>query len=76
MPVTDSPKPPPDRITLTFGALRRSGEVWFVVSGEGKAEAVAKALAEGTDRHDIPAVGVTGQDRTIWFLDVGAASRL
>ena len=74
--VTDSPMPPPERISLTYGALNRSAEVWFVVSGEGKAEAVAKALAEGTDRHDIPAVGVTGQDRTIWFLDEGAASRL
>ena len=74
--VTDSPKPPPERISLTYGALNRSGEVWFVVSGESKADAVAKALAEGTDLHDIPAVGVTGQDRTVWFLDEGAASRL
>ena len=74
--VTDSPKPPPERISLTYGALNRSSEVWFVVAGEGKAEAVAKALADGTDRHDIPAVGVTGQDKTVWFLDEGAASRL
>ena len=76
VPVTDSPKPPPDRITLTFGALNRSGEVWFVVSGEGKADAVAKALADGTDLHDIPAVGVTGQDSTVWFVDESAASKL
>jgi 6-phosphogluconolactonase len=76
VPVTDSPKPPPERITLTFGALNRSSEVWFVVSGEGKADAVAKALADGTDLHDIPAVGVTGQDSTVWFVDEAAASRL
>ena len=76
VPVTDSPKPPPDRITLTFGALNRSGEVWFVVSGEGKADAVARALADGTDLHDIPAVAVTGQDSTVWFLDEAAASKL
>jgi 6-phosphogluconolactonase len=74
--VTDSPKPPPERITLTFGALNRSSEVWFVVSGEGKADAVAKALADGTDLHDIPAVGVTGQDHTVWFVDEAAASKL
>ena len=74
--VTDSPKPPPERISLTYGALNRSSEVWFVVSGEGKAEAVAKALAEGTDVHDAPAAGVAGQDETIWFLDRGAASQL
>ena len=74
--VTDSPKPPPERVTLTYGRLNGTAEVWFVVSGEGKADAVAKALAEGTDRHDIPAAGVTGKERTVWFLDRAAASRL
>jgi 6-phosphogluconolactonase len=77
--VTDSPKPPPERISLTFGALNRTRAVWFLVSGEGKAEAVAKALATGADAsdvHEIPAVGVHGQDETVWFLDEGSASRL
>jgi 6-phosphogluconolactonase len=46
------------------------------VSGDGKADAVAKALADGADLHDIPAVGVTGQDRTVWFVDEAAASKL
>jgi 6-phosphogluconolactonase len=79
VPVTDSPKPPPDRISLTFGALNRTRAVWFVVSGEGKADAVAKALATGTDAadlHEVPAVGVHGTDETVWFLDQGSASRL
>ena len=38
---------------------------------------LAKALATGDDApdvHDIPAVGVHGQTRTVWFLDEGAAS--
>ncbi len=74
--VTGSPKPPPERISLTFGALNRAASVWFLVSGEGKAAAVAAALAEGTDPHDIPAAGVTGTDETIWFLDRPAASHL
>lgn len=73
--VTDSPKPPPQRVSLTYGALNRAAEVWFLVSGEGKAEAVAKAHA-GTDRHEIPATGVHGQERTVWLLDEAAASRL
>ncbi len=73
--VTDSPKPPPHRVSLTYGALNRSAEVWFLVSGEGKAEAVARAHA-GTDRHEIPATGVHGQERTLWLLDEAAASRL
>ena len=76
VPVTDSPKPPPERISLTFSALNRATSVWFLVSGERKAPAVARALAEGTDPHDCPAAGVTGTDETIWFLDRAAASRL
>ena len=74
--VHDSPKPPPDRITLALPCLNRSKAVWFVVAGEDKAGAVALALAEGTDVHDAPAAGVVGQDETIWFLDRAAASRL
>ena len=74
--VTGSPKPPPERITLTFSALNRSKSVWFLVSGDQKAAAVASALAEGTDLHDTPAAGVSGSEETIWFLDRAAASQL
>jgi 6-phosphogluconolactonase len=76
VPVTGSPKPPPERISLTYGALNRSKSVWFLVSGEEKSSAVARALADGTDLHDCPAAGITGPDETIWFLDRPAASRL
>jgi 6-phosphogluconolactonase len=74
--VHDSPKPPPDRVSLTLPCLNRTRSAWFVVSGEDKAPAVALALAEGTDVHDAPAAGVAGQDETIWFLDRAAASQL
>ena len=74
--VTGSPKPPPERISLTLSALNRAKAVWFLVSGEQKAPAVARALADGTDLHDCPAAGVTGTDETIWFLDRASASAL
>jgi 6-phosphogluconolactonase len=74
--VTDSPKPPPERVSLTFSALNRSRSVWFLVSGQEKADAVALALDRATDLHDVPAAGVTGQLETIWFLDRESASRL
>jgi len=75
--VTGSPKPPPERVSLTFPALNRSEVVWFVVSGADKAEAVGRALAaESPDVHEIPAAGVHGEDETTWFLDHDAASRL
>ncbi len=74
--VTDSPKPPPQRVSLTFPALNRARSVWFLVSGADKADAVARALADGADPHDVPAAGVTGELETIWFLDRASASHL
>jgi 6-phosphogluconolactonase len=75
--VTGSPKPPPERVTLTYPALNRSDEVWFVVSGAEKAEAVGRALsAEPPSVQEIPATGVRGRVQTIWFLDREAASQV
>lgn len=73
--VFGSPKPPPERITLTFPALNRATEVWFLVSGEGKADAVARVLG-GSPVSETPGSGVTGLDRTLWLMDEPAASRL
>lgn len=75
MGVPDSPKPPPRRITLTLPAVRNSREVWLVVSGEAKADAVAAAIG-GADPVDIPAAGAIGRERTVWLLDEAAASKL
>ena len=75
VPVTDSPKPPPERISLTFPALNRTEEVWFLVSGEGKADAVARALAPTGSVEETPARGITVENTT-WFLDTPAASLL
>lgn len=72
--VTGSPKPPPERISLTYPALNRTRAVWFVVSGDGKAKAVAKARQPGADLHDVPAAGVVGSQETIWWLDQAAAA--
>ncbi len=73
--VTDSPKPPPLRVSLTRSVLSRADDVWFLASGDSKAEAVARALG-GADRHDIPAAGVHGREHTRWLLDQAAASHL
>jgi 6-phosphogluconolactonase len=75
VPVTDSPKPPPTRISLTYPALNRARDIWFIVAGETKAEPAARAV-RGADRHEIPAAGVHGRERTVWFLDEAAASAL
>ncbi|TPG31408.1 6-phosphogluconolactonase [Mycolicibacterium hodleri] len=73
--VTDSPKPPPKRITLTLPAVARSREVWLVVAGGEKAVAVAAAVG-GAAADDVPAAGAIGRDATFWLLDEAAGSQL
>ena len=74
--VHNSPKPPPDRVSLTFDCLNRTREVWFLVAGPDKADAVAAALAPDADRWDVPASGVRGSVATHWLLDEAAAANL
>lgn len=73
--VTESPKPPPRRITLTLPAIVRSREVWLVVAGGEKADAVAAAVG-GAAADDVPAAGAKGREATVWLLDEEAASKL
>ncbi|MDV3124813.1 6-phosphogluconolactonase [Mycobacterium sp. 21AC1] len=73
--VPDSPKPPPRRLSLTLPAIQNSREVWLVVSGAAKAEAVAAAVG-GADPVDVPAAGAIGRERTVWLLDEAAAGNL
>ena len=73
--VRDSPKPPPVRLSLTFPALDAAKEVWFVVAGSGKADAVARALG-GAPREEVPSAGPRGRNRTLWLLDQEAAANL
>lgn len=75
-PVTKSPKPPPERVTLTFECLNRAREVWFLVAGADKADAVKRALAPDADRWDVPAAGVHGTEQTVWWIDEAAAAQL
>ncbi len=73
--VRDCPKPPPTRVSLGFTAIGAAQEVWLVVAGEGKAEAVAQALG-GAPARELPAAGAHGLRATRWLLDRGAAGRL
>jgi len=42
--VDNSPKPPPNRITMTYPVLAAAREVWVMVTGEGKTEAFRESL--------------------------------
>lgn len=71
--VHDSPKPPPERISVTMEVINRSREVWFLVSGADKASAVAAAL-DGDQR--LPAARAHGSGATVWLIDEAAASQV
>jgi len=73
--VRNSPKPPPTRISLTFGAIRAAREVWILASGAEKAEAVAAAVS-GVSQDKLPAAGARGTERTLFLLDEAAAAKL
>ncbi|MDO8107677.1 6-phosphogluconolactonase [Isoptericola sp. b441] len=70
--VHDSPKPPPDRVSLTLPALNHATETWVVAAGEQKADAVRRALA-GDDWHATPAAALQARVRTLWLVDLAAA---
>jgi 6-phosphogluconolactonase len=73
--VRDCPKPPPTRISLTLPTIRSADEVWIITGGDGKAEAVERALG-GAAEADLPVAGAVGRLRTLFLLDKGSASRL
>jgi len=65
-----------DRVTLSLPALRSAREVLFVLSGEAKADAAARAFA-GEPSPDTPASLVRARDgRTVVILDRAAAAKL
>lgn len=51
-PVHNSPKPPPQRVTLGQAVITAAREVWVVVTGEGKEAPLREALS-GTGTHPL-----------------------
>jgi 6-phosphogluconolactonase len=65
-----------DRISLTLPALRAGREVVFLVTGEAKADAVARAVADAPDPATPGSLVRADSGRTRAFLDRAAASTL
>ncbi|KAK4598859.1 hypothetical protein RGQ29_016060 [Quercus rubra] len=75
--ITDSPKPPPERITFTLPVINSASNVAVVVTGDSKAEAVHLAIDDvGPDCPSLPARMVQPNGKLVWFLDKPAASKL
>ncbi|MCG8347975.1 MAG: 6-phosphogluconolactonase [Chloroflexales bacterium] len=75
--VAGAPKPPPQRISLTYAALNRAAHTLVLVTGADKAAAVRAALRGPYDPQHIPIQGIAPlQGAITWMLDVAAAQQL
>jgi 6-phosphogluconolactonase len=73
-PIFDSPKPPPQRITLTLPVLNNARHVAFITAGAGKADILPQVFAAGST---LPAHLVQPASGHLdWFVDEAAAARL
>ncbi|MDQ1581660.1 MAG: 6-phosphogluconolactonase [Microbacteriaceae bacterium] len=73
--VRNSPKPPPERLSLTRPVLNASERIWLVLAGADKASALGLALA-GASYNEVPVAGVKGRKRTVFFIDKDAAAEV
>ncbi|KAG0048043.1 suppressor of los1-1 [Gryganskiella cystojenkinii] len=73
--ISDSPKPPSSRITLTLPVVNHAHHIAFVAAGAGKQDMLHQIL----DTHgDLPAqlVHPTATGTLSWFLDNAAAAKI
>ena len=77
-PVVNSPKPPPERITLTLPIINQSRHVAFIAAGSGKASVLAQVAAPTATAPYLPVQWVkpTGDGELAWFVDRAAAAQL
>ncbi|XP_078537337.1 6-phosphogluconolactonase [Lissotriton helveticus] len=74
--ISDSPKPPPERITMTLPVLNAAHTVVFVAVGESKAS-IVKRILETEEENPLPAARVQPvHGKLFWFLDEAAAKEL
>lgn len=73
-PITDSPKPPPQRVTLTYPVINNAKMCIFVCTGAGKVQMVEDILKH---KKDFPATRVMPNNgELVWILDAPAAANL
>eukprot|EP00667_Euglena_gracilis_P018705 EG_transcript_19914 len=75
-PIADSPKPPPQRVTLTYPVLEAAAEVVFVSTGASKADVLHQVLEGDGDWHAVPSKAVRCQGAVVWFVDDAASAKL
>lgn len=73
LPISDSPKPPSKRITLSLPVVHAASRVAFVATGEGKADVLAR-IFDTEEGSGLPCGLVNeGGEKVSWFVDEAAA---
>ncbi|CAM9290532.1 unnamed protein product [Sphacelaria rigidula] len=83
--IEDSPKPPPQRVTLTYPVLNNSRNVFFIGTGQSKASLLPQLLsvteggmlksAGGSSPYPAARVTVAVGRELLWCVDQAAASQ-
>jgi 6-phosphogluconolactonase len=71
--ISDSPKPPPRRITLTLPVVTAATKIAFVATGAGKAD-VLRQILDSDEGRSLPCglVNEGGAEKVSWFTDSAA----
>ncbi|KAI9839137.1 MAG: hypothetical protein M1819_003130 [Sarea resinae] len=72
-PISDSPKPPPNRITLTLPVVTHGIKIAFVATGGGKKD-IMREIFDTEEGQGLPCglVNEGGAERVSWFTDNAA----
>ena len=76
LPISDSPKPPSQRVTLTLNYINRSKNLLFFACGASKADMIKRILVDKD--LSLPCANVIPRNSEIsvlrWYIDQAAAS--
>ena len=70
-PITGSPKPPSDRVTMTFTMLNASRHSWIYATGSSKQDALTRAF-DCDSAQDCPVSAVRAQETVRLYADLNA----
>ena len=69
--VKDSPKPPPERVTLTLNTINQAKYKIVVITGESKSSIIKEILRDKNTNYPIGQV-----KNLVWYLDKAVAKDL
>jgi len=73
LPISDSPKPPPKRITISLPVASHGIRIGFVATGGGKKD-IMKQIFDTEEGRQLPCglINTLAQERVSWFVDTPA----